>query len=66
MTYDTTKYERHLEWIRELYIGTELMFSELNIPVHVKDDKFVIDKKYASDVILRVSPEYLDSEIVFV
>jgi hypothetical protein len=63
MQYDTTKYERHLEWIRELYMGTELMFSEANIPVRVKDDKFIIAKEFEDEVRARVSPEYFESEI---
>lgn len=65
MQHDTTKNERHLEWIRELYSGTELMFSELNIPVKLKDDKFIISKEFEDEVRVRVTPEYLASEIRF-
>jgi hypothetical protein len=65
MQHDTTKNERHLEWIRELYLGTDLMFSELNIPVNVKDDKFIFSKEFEDEVRVRVTPEYFESEIRF-
>ena len=65
MQHDTTKNERHLEWIRELYLGTDLMFSELNIPVKVKDDNFIFSKEFEDEVRVRVTPEYFESEIRF-
>jgi hypothetical protein len=41
------------------------MFSELNIPVKVKDDKFIFSKEFEDEVRVRVTPEYCESEIRF-
>lgn len=56
-------YERELEWIK--HIHGEAIWSELNILVKVEKDKLVIAKRFESDVRIRVSPEYANSEIVF-
>jgi hypothetical protein len=58
-------YERQLEWIRIINTNSESLWSELNIPIKVLNDKLLIDKKYEADVRSRVSPEYANSEIVF-
>ena len=58
-------YERQLEWIRIINSNSGGLWSELNIPIKVLNDKFLIDKKYEADVRSRVSPEYANSEIVF-
>ena len=58
-------YERQLEWIRIINTNSESLWSELNIPIKVLNDKILIDKKYEADVRSRVSPEYANSEIVF-
>lgn len=58
-------YERDLEWIRMLSSKDSLLFSELNIPVAMQGDKFVIEAKFEADVRERVSPEYIAAEIWF-
>jgi len=58
-------YERQLEWIRIINTNSESLWSELNIPIKVLNDKLLIDKRYEADVRSRVSPEYANSEIVF-
>jgi hypothetical protein len=58
-------YERQLEWIRIINGNSESLWSELNIPIKVLNDKLFIDKKYEADVRSRVSPEYANSEILF-
>ena len=58
-------YERQLEWIRIINSNSESLWSELNIPIKVLNDKLLIDKRYEADVRSRVSPEYVNSEIVF-
>ena len=58
-------YERQLEWIRIINTNSESLWSELNIPIKVLNDKLLIDKKYEADVRSRVSLEYANSEIVF-
>ena len=58
-------YERQLEWIRIINSNSESLWSEVNIPIKVLNDKLLIDKKYEADVRSRVSPEYAHSEIVF-
>jgi hypothetical protein len=58
-------YERQLEWIRIIHGNSESVWSELNIPIKVLNDKLLIDKKYEADVRSRVSPEYANSEILF-
>ena len=58
-------YERQLEWIRIINSNPGGLWSELNIPIKVLNDKLLIDKKYEADVRSRVSPEYANSEILF-
>jgi hypothetical protein len=58
-------YERQLEWVRIINGNSEILWSELNIPIKVLNDKLLIGKKYEADVRSRVSPEYANSEIVF-
>ena len=42
-------YERQLEWIRIINGNSESVWSELNIPIKVLNDKLLIDKKYEND-----------------
>ena len=58
-------YERQLEWIRIINSNSESLWSELNIPIKVLNDKLIVSKQYENDVRSRVSPEYANSEIVF-
>jgi hypothetical protein len=58
-------YERQLEWIRIINSNSESLWSELNIPIKVLNDKLIVSKQYEGDVRSRVSPEYANSEIVF-